>query len=161
MTLVVSDTSPLRAIHYLGLLPILDEMFAPIVVPPAVQRELISPPPRFDSIDLAGFPFIVVQSPRDQQQVQLLRQTLDLGESEALALAIEIRADAILVDESAGRRAATQNGVRWLGTLGILLQAKAEGRIGQVRPLVEKLTDELGFFVSDRLKQRVFKLAGE
>ena len=86
---------------------------------------------------------------------------LDLGESEALALALEINAEAILVDEMAGRTTATEIGVLAIGTLGILLRAKARGYVEEIRPLVQRLTDEVDFFVSDDLKRRVFERAGE
>jgi predicted nucleic acid-binding protein len=161
VTLVVSDTSPIRALHFLGMLSILEEMYGPVVVPPAVERELASPRQRFVPLELAAFPFISVQSPSDQQRVDDLLSTLDLGESEALVLAIEIQADVVLIDESKGRRAATLHGVPWLGTLAVLLEAKQQGRITAVRPLVEQLTDELGFFISNALRQRVLQLAGE
>jgi hypothetical protein len=161
VTLVVSDTSPIRALEFLGILPVLGKMYGSVVVPPTVQSELESPRPRFAPIDLRRFDFIEVRAPRDVNQVKFFLQSLDLGESEALALAMEIGAEAVLVDESAGRQAATQHGIPWLGTIGILLQAKSDGRLEQIRPLVDRLINELGFFVSDELRQRVLKLAGE
>jgi len=158
---VVSDTSPIRALHYLGLLPILGELYGHVVVPAAVQSELDSPPPQLQRIDLSGFDFIEVRVPNDPPQVRMFLQSLHLGESEALALALELHAAAILIDEAAGRLVAAQNGVRPLGTLGILLEAKAEGLVTEVRPLIDTLMVDLGFFVSGALKLRILQLAGE
>ena len=161
MILVVSDTSPIRALHHLCLLPILGQLFERIVVPPAVVQELISPPPRFASVKLDGYSFFEVRAPHDIVQVQQFLLNLDAGESEALAVAMEIHAEAVLMDEAAGRRAATENGIVWFGTLGILLLAKNQGHLGQIRPLIDRLIEELDFFVSEKLRQEVLELAGE
>ena len=161
MIVVVSDTSPIRALHHLGLLPILGELYGRVVVPAAVQRELLSPPPQLQHIDLSGFDFIEVRAPRDPDQVQMFLQSLHLGASEALALALELHAAAILIDEAAGRQVAAQNGIRALGTLGILLEAKAQGLVTEIRPLIDTLMVDLGFFVSGALKLRILQLAGE
>ena len=161
MTLVVSDTSPIRALNFLGLLPVLEQLYGPIVVPFAVERELANPREGFEAIDIRTFPFIGIQAPNDRQRVDAFRSMLDLGESEALALAIEIHADVVLIDESEGRRAATMNGLAWLGTLAVLLEAKVRGHITEVCPLMDRLTDELGFFIAPSLRQRLRKLAAE
>jgi predicted nucleic acid-binding protein len=159
--IVVSDTSPIRALHFLDLIPVLGNLFDQVLVPPAVQHELASPPLRFEPIDLSGHSFIEFRAPQDAAQVLVFRQSLDAGESEALALAIEIGAEAILIDEMAGRIIAARHRLRAFGALGILLQAKRAGHIEQVRPLVDKLIDELDFYVAEDLKQDVLRLAGE
>jgi predicted nucleic acid-binding protein len=159
--IVVSDTSPIRALQFLNLVPILANLFDRVYVPPAVRAELISPPLQFEPIDLSGHDFVEFRAPSDADQVLVFRQTLEAGESEAIALAIELRANAVLIDESAGRRIASRYGLVPFGALGILLEAKRRGHIQQVRPLVDKLIDELGFFVSEKLKQEVLRLAGE
>ena len=161
MIIVVSDTSPIRALHHLGLLPILSSLFEQVYVPPAVVDELAFPPPRFAPVDISGYDFIEIRTPHNISQVQQFLHSLDAGESEALALAIEIRAEAVLMDEAAGRRAAIENGIVWFGTLGILLRAKTQGHLPQIRPLIDRLIDELDFFISGELKSNVLKLAGE
>lgn len=86
---------------------------------------------------------------------------LDPGESAALALALEIRADAVLVDERRGYEVARQVGLEAIGVLGILLRAKFAGCIPLVRPLLDALQADAGFWVSDRLRSEVLRLAGE
>jgi uncharacterized protein len=125
--IIVSDASPIRALHFLGLLPILRELYGDVVVPTAVQEELLVPRIRLDSIDLSPYDFIQIRSPREPSRVNAFLQTLHRGESEALALGLELQADLILIDELAGRSAALENGLRPLGTLGVLLEAKSNG----------------------------------
>ncbi len=161
MIVVVSDTSPLRALHHLGLSSVLGRLFDRVVIPPAVRNELTSPTRRLPGVDLSELEFVEVRAPQDTARVRRFLESLDPGESEALSLALELPADAILIDELAGRKAAAQNGIRTLGTLGILLDTKSRGLVQEVRPLVERLEDELGFFISDALRQRILDLAGE
>jgi predicted nucleic acid-binding protein len=158
---VVSDTSPVRALAHLGLLELLRELFGQVLVPPAVERELGNSPVGLPAVVPGQFPFIQVQAPKDQAQVQQLLQTLDPGESEALALALEVRADAVLMDEAAGRAMAGQIGLQPVGVLGILVRAKQRGRIPAVSPLMDRLENELGFFLSAAVRAEVKRLAGE
>ena len=159
--IIVSDASPIRALHFLGLLPILRELYGDVVVPTAVQEELLVPRIRLDSIDLSPYDFIQIRSPRELSRVNAFLQMLHRGESEALALGLELQADLILIDELAGRSAALENGLRPLGTLGVLLEAKSNGLVQEVRPFLQRLRAELNFFISNALHQQIVELAGE
>jgi predicted nucleic acid-binding protein len=102
-----------------------------------------------------------VVAPADASRVAELRQTLDAGESEALALAVEVHAAAILIDEEQGRRAARGLGLPVVGVIGILIRAKQRSLVAEVGPLLEKLQQGLGFFISDELMSQAKQLAGE
>jgi predicted nucleic acid-binding protein len=56
-----------------------------------------------------------------------LSLNVDAGELEAICLASEINADAVLMDDRAGRTAALQCGVAVIGTIGLLEQASIMG----------------------------------
>lgn len=86
---------------------------------------------------------------------------LDPGEAEAIALAEELRANVLLIDELAGREVASHGGFTVLGTLGILLEAKQRSLCPAVRPLLDRLRVELNFFVSPGLRQTILRQAGE
>jgi len=159
--LVVSDTSPIRALHHLNLLGVLESLYASILIPPAVERELRTRTRLCPSIDIANFPFIHLRAPVDQSQVNQLQVDLDAGEAEAIALAKEVGADLLLVDEMRARAFANRLQIQITGALGVLLQAKSRGLIQQVHPLIDQLEIEIDFFVSDELRQEVIRRAAE
>lgn len=74
---------------------------------------------------------------------------------------MEIRADAILVDERRGHEVAVQLGLRTIGVVGILLQAKSAGLLPDVASVLDRLERDAGFWVAPTLRVRVLQLAGE
>jgi predicted nucleic acid-binding protein len=78
--LVISDTSPLRALNHLGLVELLKNLFGEVAIPPAVADELKSPPARFISVELSQFEFIRMVSPKDTQSIFSREPDLDVGE---------------------------------------------------------------------------------
>lgn len=86
---------------------------------------------------------------------------LDAGEANAIALALELQADDLLIDERLGRQEAVRLGLSIIGILGILLVAKQRSLIPQVQPVMDALINKAGFRVSTQLYQRVLALAKE
>ena len=97
----------------------------------------------------------------DRQLVASLEQTLDVGEAEAIACAVERSADLLLVDERAARSEATKRGLRPIGLLGVLRDAKVGGLVTDVRPLLDDLRLRVGFWVSDATYAAVLTDLGE
>lgn len=161
MAIVVSDSSPLYALSHLQYLELLPRFFDEVLIPPAVARELANPPSLLRAVEVAQVPFLRVRAPVDLQRVALFRRTLDSGESEALALAEEVQADAILIDEFDGRAMATQIGVEPVGALGVLLRGKEVGAVGLIAPLMDRLQNEIQFRISPQLREHVLRLARE
>ncbi len=149
-TLVVSDTSPIRALHHLHRLDLLSHFFEVVLIPPAVRDELVRPHPRLCSITIAQVPHAIVQSPLDMAWVRQLQQLLQTGEAQAIALAAQINAP-LLIDERAGRSIARRHGLRVTGVVGLLVASRKHGLIPAIAPLLEQLQTELGFFLSDDL----------
>jgi predicted nucleic acid-binding protein len=104
--------------------------------------------------------WIDVVETQDRLAVQLLRERLDAGESQAIVLAIELKTDLLLMDEARGKRVAEARGLNTTGTLGTLVIAKKQGLIPTVRPLLDKLRSR-GFRMSKELYQVVHMLADE
>lgn len=121
MTVVVSDTSPLNYLILIQAVEVLPRLFGHVYVPPAVLDELKHPagPEPVGLWASAPPPWLSIREP--SRLVPLPR--LDPGEAAAIALAEELRADAILIDEQAGRRAARERGHPVVGTLGVLARA--------------------------------------
>jgi predicted nucleic acid-binding protein len=93
--------------------------------------------------------------------VQELLKELDQGESEAIALALEVRTGQILIDERDGREVARRFGLEPVGVIDILIRAKARGLIVAVSPLLDRLQSELNFFISLALRTEALRLVGE
>jgi predicted nucleic acid-binding protein len=161
MSAVVSDTSPIRALAHLGHLDLLALFYGVVLVPPAVAHELLQPLTGLPAIDVSLIPFFRVQAPSNTSLVQQLLRTLQAGEVEALALTVEIGAPALLIDEVKGRAEATRRGVVLNGTLGVLLRAKQRGLLAAVAPLMDRLVNEINFFISPILRATVLRRAGE
>jgi predicted nucleic acid-binding protein len=158
---VVSDTSPVRALAHLGCLNWLQLLFDEVVVPPLVADELANPPNPLHAVVVSHVAFLRIVAPSDSGRVAALRESLDQGEAEALALAEQLRADFILIDELAGRQIAAEAGFRVQGTLGVILQAKRRGWCLQVEPLINALQNELRFFISPELRLAILSQADE
>lgn len=161
MAIVVSDTSPIRALAHLQALPWLADLFGQVVVPPGVMQELENPPGHFASVRVSAWPFMALRPPQDMHRVDELRLTLDSVEVEAIAVAEEIQADAILMDESAGRAIARGLGLTVVDTLGILLRAKQVRLCVELKPLLVRLQQEINFFISPPLMKQILQQAGE
>lgn len=161
MAIVVSDTSPIVALAFLRRLELLPQLFGDVLIPPAVVEELRKPAWQGMADEALNSPFIFVRAATDRKRIADLSATLDPGESEALSLALEVRASAVLIDEADGREAAQKLGLVTIGVLGILSAGKQRGLISAVGPEIQRLRSELGFFVSPDLLAEVLKQAGE
>lgn len=160
--IVISDTSVicnLFLIDKLGLLPLI---FKEIVIPPKVYDELIELK-NFD-IDISPIltaDFITIKSPDNQVFITKLMTQLDAGEAEAIALAIELKADILLIDEMKGRTIAEELGIEITGILGILLRAKKLNLVSEIRPILNALINEANFFIGKKLYNLILSKAGE
>jgi predicted nucleic acid-binding protein len=138
--IVVADTSVLVNLCCVGQGRLLKRLFNDVVIPPEVAAEfaqLTTNVPRFIGLTLPD-------GIREQVPTMLLPAVvtalgLDAGEAAALSLAVEIHADAILVDERRGHDVAVELGLMTIGVLGILLRAKATGNLAAVNPVIESL----------------------
>lgn len=65
------------------------------------------------------------------------------------------------MDELAGRAAAIALGLRPVGLLGVLLEAKARALISALKPILERLEDEAEFWISTSLRDFILSAAGE
>lgn len=123
--IVVSDTSPLNYLVLLGHQDILPRLFGEVFVPPAVVNELrhARTPEPVKAWVSAPPAWLRVRAPVNP----LHSMAVDRGEADAIALAEELRADAILIDDNVARLFAEGRGLKVRGTLGVLLLAGEMG----------------------------------
>jgi predicted nucleic acid-binding protein len=161
MSVVVSDTSPIRALVYLELTGLLQQFYGEVLIPPGVANELADSDSALPRLDVNSVPGLRVQAPSDAVRVRELEELLDHGESEAIALALEVHADALIVDERAARSVAVGLGLKPVGVLAMLVRAKEEGLVDAVKPLTDRLRLGIDFRISTSLYSEIMRLAGE
>jgi predicted nucleic acid-binding protein len=145
--IVISDTSPITNLAAIGCLDLLRQLYHRVIIPSAVYRELTAETGRHPGAMVQTLDWIETGAVTNQAIVTALRIELDEGEAEAIALAQELNADLVLIDERLGRAAASRFGLRVLGLLGVLIQAKQQGLIPEIKPLLDGL-QHAGFYIT-------------
>ncbi len=118
--LIVADTAPLNYLVLIGNIGVLTSLFGEIIIPEAVLSELTAektpPPVRAWAKSRPDWVLVMSSSPLPDEG------DIDLGESEAISLAITLKAR-LLCDDRAAREIAIKTKVPVVGTLGILVEA--------------------------------------
>lgn len=151
--IVVADASPLRYLILIEHAHVLSDLYGNVVAPPAVLQELDQErTPDLVRRWLAHRPeWLHVRAP--QQPLASLRGVLGPGEREAIALAAELSADALLMDDRDGRREAEKLKLPVLGTLRVLADA-AEHGFADLALALDRLR-QTNFRASEQLIQRL------
>jgi predicted nucleic acid-binding protein len=145
--IVISNTSPLNYLIQLGKDQVLAALFGTVSIPPAVGLELS----RAQAPDVVRAwiahppPWLRICAPRTVDP----SLDLDLGESQAIALAEELHADRILLDETKARKIAVARGLKVAGTLAILFEAHERGLLDFARTIDELRATT--FYLDERL----------
>jgi len=162
--IVVSDTSPLGSLALIDHLWLLKNIYGTVIIPKVVANELnAAQDTRIQNI--LNLEWIQIQSLGDPTIAENLRQSknldLDLGEAYAIALAVQLKADELLIDERIGRREAQHYRLSVIGLLGVLVIAKQRNLIFKVQPVMNALINQAGFRVSVQLYNRILSLSRE
>ncbi len=132
---IVSNATPIISLAGIKRIGLLFELFEKISVPEAVYAEIkAKKAPGFDEIDHEFFDILEIKG---KEYLGFLLNELDEGEAEAIVLAKEMEADALIIDERRGYAIAHSQGINAIGTLTILLMAKQRGLIETVKPLLD------------------------
>lgn len=157
---IVCNTSPLQYLHQLGVLDLLHSLAGRITVPPAVVDELVAGKRLgIDLPDVAALDWVTVRRPASVAALPLVSE-LGPGETEVLMLALESPGAVVILDDGLARRVAETVGIKLVGTLGILRDARQAGLILQVAPLLDQL-QKLGFRLASQTRMAVLRQAGE
>ncbi len=161
MLKVVSNSSPLIHLAKIGLLDLLAEQFNQILIPKAVWKETVEEGgDEPDAKIIAQASWIKVEKVSSSPLFTTLLALLDKGEAEAIALAIEIGADLILLDESDARRIAEFYNLKKTGLIGVLIKAKWQGRISSLKIYLDQLC-KTGFRLSEQIYNEVLEVVAE
>ncbi|QFY90635.1 DUF3368 domain-containing protein [Magnetovirga frankeli] len=156
--ILVADSSALVALAACDSLALLDEIFGQVIVPEAVFNEVVRAD-KFQSNRLKDYLHNKICTV-EMQRFVYLDAFADAGETEAMLLYKEVAADYLLIDDKRGRKIASINQIRTIGSLGVLLQAKRMGLVSHIAPRMRQIT-ERPIFISEGLVATVLELAGE
>lgn len=124
--IVVSDTTPIISLLKINRLNLLEKLFGEVLIPNSVYEELTADKRFIEEEKIVkAASYIKAVSVSNPEAVRILRMAtgLDQGESEAIVLTDEWKADILLMDEAKGRTISGQMGITIMGTIGILISA--------------------------------------
>lgn len=145
----IANSSPLISLDRIGRLDLLSSMFVRLITPEEVAQE-VGDLPTFVTVErLSKPPLLRAFPPR-----------IHTGEAAVILLGFEYPEAVLVLDDWYAREFAASRGLRMIGTIGLLLRAKAEGHIPEVSPIFSML-QEAGFRISPRVLSEALLLAGE
>jgi len=165
MPLVISDSSTLIHLTAINRLSLLREFYSEVTVPAAVWQEVV-----VEGADRPGAMavntgheqgWLHIETVTDDHLLRLLKRDLHAGEAEVIALAVERAADLVLLDETEARQIAELYDIPKTGVIGILIRAAAEGTIPALRPALDALRKDAGFWIAEPLYHRALQAVGE
>jgi predicted nucleic acid-binding protein len=151
--IVVADTGPVNYLVLSGLINLARDLYETLLIPPAVHRELLDlrAPAKVRQWAATIPVWAQVRPPNDASRFT----ELGPGEREAISLALETKADFLLIDETAGRRTAVQNGVAVKGTLGIIEEAAHRNLVDFTQAVLKLRATRI--FLSEEIVQDALK----
>jgi hypothetical protein len=159
--IVVVNATPIISLALIDQLDLLRQLYDEIIIPNAIYDEVLAGGSSgIGIIELERSDWIRVVALKDPSRAELLLFELDRGEAEVIALAQEKNADLVIVDERLARSHARRLGLTLTGTLGVLLRAKQNQLIPEVKPLIMEL-QRAGIYLGKDLVIETLRLAGE
>lgn len=105
--------------------------------------------------------WIVIKEIVDKKLLKYLTRILDKGEAASIVLAIELKGDLVLIDEKKGRIVAKSRGLKVMGLIGVLIEAKSRGMISKLKPILESLITGTVFWVHTKLYREALEYVDE
>ncbi|MEA5449501.1 DUF3368 domain-containing protein [Leptolyngbya sp. CCNP1308] len=159
---IVSDTSSLGSLALIDYLWLLEAIYGTVVISEVVARELATAKnARIQAVLSVSWVKVQVPTEGAIAQVQQQGQQFDLGDTHTLALALQLNADELLINERRGRQVAQELGLSVIGIVGIILIAKQRALIPSVRRVMDTLVELAGFRISHQLYQKILKFVDE
>jgi len=153
--MIIGDSSALITLAIIDQLALLEKQYSTLFVPSAVYNEVIQiGRPQSDKLKL------FLQDKVKAIDLHISKLGLGLGELEAITLYKTLNADILLIDDNRAKKYAVLNGVKVIGSLGILINAKKAGNITKIKPLLEKIIQS-EIYISDQLIKKVLEICHE
>ena len=146
---VVIDSTCLIALERIDQLALISQIFPAVIVPPGVQSEFG-----------ASLNWLTIQPVKNSAIVETLKTQIDDGEAQAIALALELENVLLVLDDKKARRVAQQLGLKVIGTIGVLVDAKRKGVIPAIAPLLTAL-EKVNFRLTQALHYEALRLCDE
>ncbi|MDE5801645.1 MAG: DUF3368 domain-containing protein [Lachnospiraceae bacterium] len=161
MRKVIVNTTPLIALSHVGQLTLLQKLYGEIMIPRAVYQELSA---KEDSICKkqvdSSLDWIRVENIENQMAKAMYKTQLHEGEVEVMILAKEKSADVVIIDDANAKKHAKYLGLPVTGTLGVLIKAKKQGYIKELKPIIQEMVDK-SIYISEGLIKLCLEQAGE
>ena len=158
--IIIADSSPLIGLARIGQLGLLPQLARRVVVPQAVWAEVTGARPDAPGAsEVAAQTWIEVQE-ADRHVVAPLLIMVGQGEAEAIALAQRQTSAVLLLDDLRARKLADRLGLRRMGTVALLGQAKRQGLIPKLKPVLDALVVN-GIFIRPELIAAALHEVGE
>lgn len=149
-SLVIADTSCLILLSKIDELAILKLNYNRILITPEIANEFDQKLPDW----------IEIIKVKDKGLQLLLQDFLDMGESTALALALETDNATVILDDLKARKLAQKLGLKITGTIGVVVKAKLQGNIPSAKTVLNKILDT-DFRINFKTVEEAIKQAGE
>lgn len=161
MRKVIVNTTPLIALCHVGQLNLLKKMYGEIMIPHAVYRELSEKQESVckKQVD-ASLDWIHVEEIENQMAKSMFKTQLHDGEVEVMILAKERDADIVIIDDANAKKHAKYLKLPVTGTLGVLIKAKKQGYISELKPIIQEMVNK-NIYISEKLMQLCLEMVNE
>ncbi|TAH03792.1 MAG: DUF3368 domain-containing protein [Sphingobacteriales bacterium] len=148
--IIISDTSCFIILTKIGELELLHKVYGEIITTLDIATEFGETLPEW----------VEIREVTDIYKQKLLELQIDRGESSAIALALEISASTLILDDFKARKIASRLGINYTGTIGVIIKAKLKGIIPSIKPIIEKIK-QTDFRISVEIELQALKEANE
>lgn len=158
---VIVNSTPLIVLANVNKLELLQQLYGRIIIPQAVYDEVTITPYASIREIISHCPWITIEKISNIQEKKMYQAKLHAGEVEVMILAQEEPpANLVILDDNAAKKTAKYLGLKVTGTLGVLIKAKKQKLLTEVKPVLDKMICE-GFYISNTLYDLVLQEAGE
>ena len=147
---IISDTSCFILLSKIGELDLLQKLYGEIFTTSVIAEEFGEELPNW----------VKIQDSTDKFRLQILEIQIDKGESNAIALALEIPESTLILDDIKARKIAQGLGLNFTGTIGIIIKAKLQNIIPSIEPIIEKIK-QTNFRISPEVERQAYIQAKE